>query len=374
MLAAGLLLSSCSHPSGEAARPGQRRGTGGPVPVMVATAAARDVPLEVPAIGNVQAYSTVTVRSQITGELREVHFQDGQEVKAGDPLFTIDPRPFEAALKQAEANLGRDEAQLVGARLEFEREKKLLEGQIASRDDYDKAEAAFHSLEATVMADRAAITNATLNLAYTNIRSPFDGRAGNVLMKAGNIVKAEDDTLVTLNQVHPIYVAFSVPEQQLPAIRKRMKESQLAVVVELPGESVRPRGTLTFIDNAVDVTTGTIQLKATFTNADNVLWPGQFVRTVLKLNVLTNATVVPSQAVQSSQTGDFVFVVGVDGRVEKRPVTTGVSSEGWLVIQNGVKPGETVVTDGQMRLAEGTQVKFPTPTNGVATGKGESAL
>jgi multidrug efflux system membrane fusion protein len=373
MLAAGLLLSSCSRQPGEAARPGQGRGTGGPVPVMVAAAAARNVPLEVRAIGNVQAYSTVTVRSQITGELRDVHIQDGQEVKAGDPLFTIDPRPFEAALKQAEANLGRDEAQLVGARLEFEREKKLLESQITSRDDYDKAEAAFHSLEATVLADHAAITNATLSLAYTNIRSPFDGRAGSVLMKAGNIVKAEDDTLVTLNQVHPIYVAFSVPEQQLPAIRKRMKESALTVAVELPGETTNPEGALTFIDNAVDVTTGTIQLKATFTNVDNILWPGQFVRTVLKLNVLTNATVVPSQAVQSSQTGDFVFVVGAGDRVEKRPVTTGVSSEGWLVIQNGVKAGETVVIDGQMRLAEGTQVKFPAPTNSVSTAKGESA-
>lgn len=372
LLCTALLLNSCSRKPGGAVAPGQGRGTGGPVPVAVAVAEARDVPIEVRAIGSVQAYSSVAVRSQVTGELRNVHFREGDEVKAGDLLFTIDARPFQARLEQAQANLQRDEAQLASARQEFEREKKLLEQQITSRDDYDKAEAAFHSLVASVMADRAAITNAALNLEFTSIRSPIDGRAGSVPMKAGNIVKAEDDTLVTINQVHPIYVAFSALEQQLPAIRKRWKESALQVMAEIPGESASPKGELSFIDNAVDASTGTILLKATFANTDNALWPGQFVRTVLKLNVLTNATVVPSQTVQSSQSGDFVFVVRADSTVEKRPVTLGVSNEGWIVIPSGVKAGETVVTDGQMKLAEGAPVKFSPPTNGVAAVKGEN--
>ena len=350
-------LSGCSGN----ATPGDLAQKKGPsnvtVPVVVAQARAKDVPVELRNIGNVEAYSTVTVRSQITGQIIKVHFREGQEVKVGDLLFTIDPRPAEGMLRHAQADLKRDQAQLVSARLEFERTKKLLESSIASKDDYDKAEAAFQALEGTVLADQSAISNAALNVEFTAIRSPIDGRTGNLMVKEGNVVKAPDDKLVTINQVHPIYVTFSVPEQDLPAIRRRMQEAALPVEAEVLGEAADPpHGELTFIDNAVDATTGRIQLKATFPNADNALWPGQFVQTTLTLRTLAHATVVPAQAVQSSQSGDFVFVVKPDATVAKRPVVVGLSRGGLTVIEKGAEAGETIVTDGQLRLGEGSKV------------------
>lgn len=318
------------------------------------------MPVELRNIGNVEAYATVTIRSQITGQITKIHFQEGQAVKAGDLLFTIDPRPAEGALKQAEADLKRDQAQLVSVRLEFERAKKLLESSIGSRDDYDKAEAVFHALEATIMSDDAAVTRARLQVEFTSIRSPIDGRTGNLMVKEGNIVKAPDDSLVTINQVHPIYITFSVPEHELPAIRQRMKESPLIVEGEVPGESGEsPRGELVFIDNAVDMTTGRIKLKAVFPNTNDVLWPGQFLQTKLILRTLNHATVVPDQAIQSSQSGDFVFVVKGD-TVQKRPVVIGLSRAGMTVVESGVKAGETVVIDGQLRLREGSPVTTQT--------------
>src|ERR1043166_140247 len=272
-LASGALLAGCSERASVANAQNKGR-VSVAVPVLVAKAEAKDVPVELRNIGNVEAYSTVTIRSQITGQITKVHFREGQEVKAGDLVFTIDPRPSEGMLRHAQADLKRDQAQLVSARLEFERTKKLLESSIASKDDYDKAEAAFQALEGTVLADQSAISNAALNVEFTAIRSPIDGRTGNLMVKEGNVVKAPDDKLVTINQVHPIYVTFSVPEQDLPAIRRRMQEAALL------GEAADPpHGELTFIDNAVDATTGRIQLKATFLNADNALWPGQFVQT-----------------------------------------------------------------------------------------------
>ena len=356
---AAAALCGCSDKSGETSPAKNTRSTVA-VPVVVAQAEARDVPVELRNIGNVEAYSTVTVRSQITGQIIKVHFREGQDVKAGDLLFTIDPRPAEGMLLHAQADLKRDEAQLVSARLEFQREQKLLESSIASRDDYDKAEAAFHALEATVLADQSAISNAALNVEFTAIRSLIDGRTGNLAVKEGNIVKAPDDALVTINQVHPIYVTFSVPEQDLPAIRRRMQQAALPVEAQVSGEpDDPPRGHLSFIDNAVDATTGRIKLKATFPNTDNTLWPGQFVQTTLVLSNLAQATVVPSQAVQSSQSGEFVFVVKADATVQKRPVrpvALGLSRSGVAVIQSGVSPGETVVIDGQLRLVEGSKV------------------
>jgi multidrug efflux system membrane fusion protein len=330
------------------------------VPVQVAQAEAKDVPVQLQNIGNVEAYSTVTVRSQVTGQITKVHFKEGQNVKAGDLLFTIDPRPAEGALRRAQADLKRDQAQLVSARLDFERVKKLLESSIASRDDYDKAEATFHALEATLMADQSSISNATVNLEYTAIRSRIDGRTGSLMVKEGNVVKAPDDVLVTINQLRPIYVTFSVPETDLPLVRRYMRENTLPVEVEVPGHSQeRARGELTFIDNGVDPATGRIKLKATFANSDDALWPGQFVQTTLTVYTLPHATVVPSQAVQSSQNGDFVFVVKPDATVTKRNVSIALSQGAMIVIERGVQAGETVVTDGQLRLAEGSKVVLP---------------
>jgi multidrug efflux system membrane fusion protein len=363
LLALTLIFSGCSAKA--TGNDAQKKVSSPPVPVVVARAEARDVPVELRNVGNVEAFSTVTIRSQITGQITKIHFREGQEVKAGDLLFTIDPRPSEGSLKQAQADLKRDQAQLVSVKLEFERAKKLLENAIGSRDDYDKAEAAFHALEATIMADEASVSRARLQVEFTSIRSPIDGRTGNLMVKEGNIVKAPDDFLVTINQVHPIYITFSVPEQELPAIRQRLKESPLIVEGEVPGEIGEPvRGELTFIDNVVDTTTGRIKLKAVFSNTNDVLWPGQFLQTKLILRTLNHATVVPDQAIQSSQTGEFVFVVKADSTVQKRPVVVGLSRRGTTVVENGVQAGETVVTDGQLRLKDGSSVTSHTQGGG----------
>lgn len=356
-----LLLASCSRRAPVAGRPESGAGSG-PVPVLVARAAARNVPVEVQAIGTVQAYSAVAVRSQLTGKIAAVHFREGQEVRVGDRLFTLDSRPWRAALNQAQANCKRDEAQLASARLEFERTKSLFDGKIASQQDYDTAEAAYQALEATVLADNAAVSNAQVNLEYTEIRSPIEGRAGNLTIKAGNVVKAPDDILLSITQVHPIYVAFAVPEQSLPAIRREARRRALQVMANAPGDAGEAaRGELTFIDNTVDTNTGTILLKATFANANDVLWPGQFVQVSLTLSNLVDATVVPSQAVQAGQDGEFVFVVKADNSVEARPVETSIAYDGQIVVVSGVKPGDTVVTDGQLRLVPGAKVNIKKP-------------
>jgi multidrug efflux system membrane fusion protein len=353
-----LLAAGCSRQSEAGAKAQQRPG----VPVLVARAEARDVPVEIRAMGNVQAYSKVSMRSQITGPIMQVHFEEGQEVKAGDRLFTIDPRPFVAALNQARASVKRDEAQLLGARLTFERTSNLFQIKIASQQDYDTAEAAFASADATVLADAAAVSNAEVSLEYTDIRSPIDGRTGNLTVKAGNVVKAPDDVLLTITQIHPIYVVFSVPEQQLPAIRQRARETTLPVKAIVPGDTNHPAwGELTFIDNAVDMTTGTILLKGTFTNTNTVLWPGQFVQVTMILSQISDAVIVPAQVVQTGQNGQYVFVLRPDETVEMRAVTTGLNFEGDTIVSSGLKVGETVVTDGQLRLTPGAKVSVKSP-------------
>jgi len=362
LLAGGLLFASCSQktasPGGEKAS----RATGAPaVPVLVAQATKRDVPVEIQGVGTVQAYSFVSIRSQVTDEIVKVHFREGQEMKAGDLLFTLDPRPFEAALNQAKANLQRDEAQMVNSRVSFERTSNLFASKIASQAEYDLAEATYQSAQSTVGADQAAITNAQVNLGYTAIRSPIDGRTGNLTVKEGNVVKAPDDVLVTLTQIRPIYVAFAVPEQYLPAIRRRAGESTLGVQAFASGDTNElAQGDLTFIDNTVDTNTGTILLKATFANTNAVLWPGQYVQATLTLSNLVGVTVVPSQAVQTGQNGEYIFVVKPDQTVEARPVVAGLTYDGAQVISSGLQPGETVVIDGQVRLKPGANVEVKT--------------
>jgi multidrug efflux system membrane fusion protein len=360
LMAGGLLFSSCSQKSPDS-NAGKSTSSAPGVPVLVAQATKQDVPVEIQGVGTVQAYSFVSIRSQITGEIVKVHFHEGQEVKAGDLLFTLDPRPFEAALNQAEANLQRDQAQLVNGRLNFERTSNLFASKIASQADYDSAQATYQSAQSTAAADAAAITNAQVNLDYTAIRSRIDGRTGNLTVKEGNVVKAPDDVLMTLTQIRPIYVSFAVPEQHLAAIRRRAGENTLAVTAFAPGDpNDVARGDLTFINNTVDTNTGTILLKGTFPNTNDVLWPGQFVQATLTLSNLTGVTVVPSQAVQSGQNGEFIFVVKPDQTVEARPVTAGIIFNGSQVIDSGLNSGETVVTDGQVRLKPGTKVSAKT--------------
>ena len=327
-----------------------------PVPVVVVKALVKNVPVEIKAVGNVQAYSAVAVRSQITGPIVGVHFEEGQEVKAGDLLFTIDARPLEAVLSQAQANVKRDEAQLLSSRLEFLRTSNLFQIKIASQQDYDSAEASFRSAEASMLADSAAVSSAQVSLSYTQIRSPIDGRTGDLKAKAGNVIKASDDVLLNITQIHPIYAVFSVPERNLPAIQRRMRDATLPVAAMISGEQEKPRGDLTFVDNAVDTTTGTIMLKATFPNQDNLLWPGQFIQLSLGLSNLLQVTVVPSQAIQSGQAGDYVFIAKPDETVEMRPITTSVTQSGMTVITTGVQPDELVVTDGQLRLTPGAKI------------------
>ena len=328
-------------------------------PVLVAQAIVTNVPVRIQPepVGHVLPVSTVTIHSQIQGMISEVHFKEGQEVKKGDRLFTIDPRPSQAALDQARAALARDSAQLEYAKINFAREQKLFDQKLISEDELDTNRASQDALNGTVAADRAAITNALLNLDYCEIRSPVDGRTGSLQAFAGNVVKAPDDILLTINQIHPIYVAFAIPEQYLPAVKKQMDGDPLAVTASFENmEGPAPAGELTFVDNAVDATTGTILLKATFPNKRDVLWPGQFVSVSLTLQELTGVIVVPSQAVQTGQNGQFIYVVKPDQTVEERAVTAGITYDGDTVIQKGLSAGETVVTDGQLRLAPGVKV------------------
>ena len=328
-------------------------------PVVVAKASTTNVPVRIdpPPVGHVTAYKSVAVHPQAGGVLQQVCFNEGAEVKSNALLFTIDPRPSEAALAAAGAALKRDTAQLENSKIQFDREQKLLEQKLVSQNDYDTSKAGMDALQGTVQADEAAVTNAWLNLGYCQIRAPFDGVTGALQKHEGDVVKSPDDTLVTLNQIHPIYVQFGVPEQFLPEIRREQHGHPLKVSASFENMNVPPlRGELTFIDNSVDTTTGMIQLKAAFPNEDGVLWPGQYVTVSLTLSDLTNIVVVPSQAVQTGQNGQFIYVVKPDKTVEERPVTIGITYEGQTVIEKGIQAGETVVTDGQLRLSPGTAV------------------
>lgn len=326
---------------------------------MAETAVQKDVPLQIKAIGTVEAYVTVAVKSQVNGELADVFFREGQDVRKGDRLFRIDPRPFEAALRQAEAALARDLAQAKNAELEAQRYTALAEKGFVSKQEYDRARTNFEALAAAVKADEAAVETARLQLAYTTITSPIDGRTGSILVKQGNVIKENDTQLVTINQIAPINVAFSVPEQDLAAVKKHRAAGGLTVEASAsPGGMRAAAGSLTFIDNAVNTATGTILLKATFPNRDRMLWPGQFVDVALTLATEKGRVVVPSSAVQTGQEGPYVFVVKQDMTAEYRPVKTARTFDRLAVIESGVAAGETVVTDGQLRLTPGAKVEI----------------
>jgi membrane fusion protein, multidrug efflux system len=352
VLYASALLMACSQ--SKTAAPGVPV-----VPVLAATVEQKDMPVQVQAIGAVEAYSAVAVKTQITGELTGVYFKEGQDVRKGDLLFTLDKRPFEADLKRQEANLERDTAQAKLAHLDADRYEGLYKQGIVSKQQYDQAQANAAALDAAVQADKAAVENARVQLVYCSIYSPINGRTGTLMIHQGNMIKANDTPfLININQVEPIYATFSVPEQYLADIKRFAAAGKLPVEATVQGDSHPVVGKLSFIDNTVDQTTGTIKLKGEFANTDRRLWPGQFVNIALVLHTQPNAVVVPSQAVQNGQQGQFVFVIKPDMTVETRSVTVNRTSSGQSIVDMGLKPGDRVVTDGQLRLVPGSRIEI----------------
>jgi multidrug efflux system membrane fusion protein len=328
------------------------------VPVTVVTVAQQNVPFRLQAIGNVEPLSTVALKARVDGQIVEVNFKEGQEVRQGRVLFKIDPRPFEAALRQAEAVHARDTAQKEQTRSQERRYQELLQKNFVSKEAYAQIRTNADSAEAVALASKAQVDNARLQLEYCTIRSPIDGYPGKIQIQMGNLVKANDtNALVILNQVHPIYVSFAIPEQSLATLRTYMKTGPLAVDAGPPNSGkIAASGTLVFVDNAVDSTTGTIKLRAQFANRDNALWPGQFVTVSLKLYDQKNAIVVPSQAVQTGPDGQYVFVVKPDMTTEVRKVTVERAEGDNVIVAKGLQNGEQVVTRGQLRLAPGVKV------------------
>src|SRR5438093_6177791 len=386
-----LTLTGCS--SAPRAQSGGREFP--PVPVSTGTAVEESVPIEVRAVGNVEAYSSVQVKAQVGGPLLNVKFTEGASVQEGDLLFEIDPRPFREALRQAEAavskdeaqlrvaqaNLDRDRAQLKNAQAEAARFEQLSKEGISTRQQDDQVrtaadvaehaargdEAVIESIRAALESDRAALEQAKLNLAYCEIRAPISGRAGNLLMHPGNLVKANgDNPLVVINQIVPIFVTFGIPERYLGELSRQHSRHKLSVEASPEKDSNRAvRGTLAVIDNAVDPNTGTIRLKAVFDNKGGRLWPGQFVNVVVTLDT-QRATLIPAEAVQVGQSGSFVYVVKTDQTVEPRPVVVGQTVAGKVIVEKGVAAGETIVTDGQSRLFPGAKIAGSTSAAGSA--------
>jgi membrane fusion protein, multidrug efflux system len=355
-----LFLGACSNsPSAEEPKSKERPA----VPVTVASVFTKDVPIQVSAVGNVEAYSTVAVKSRVSGELVGVHFQEGQEVKEGDLLFTIDKAPYEVALKEAQARLERDQALARKARDDVRRNMPLAEKDIVSRQSLDQYSSTAEAAEALVKADQAAVENLQLQLGYCSIRSPISGRTGSLLIQKGNLVKANDEnkSLLTVHQLEPIYVTFAVPEKYLGEINRRTREGKMEVQVntqENPGLAESITGVVSFVNNTVEQSTATIRLKATFQNRDRRLWPGQTTSALLTLGVQPKAVVVPSQAIQAGQSGSYAFVVKQDQTAELRLVSVSRTTNGETVIEKGLSPGETVVTDGQLLLTSGARVSI----------------
>jgi len=353
----GSVLLFCSGPRPLAQESKTPRGPAA-VPVTVVTVSQQNVPFRLQAIGNVEALSTVALKARVDGQIVEVTFKEGEEVRKGSVLFKIDPRPYEATLRQAEATQARDVAQRDQARSQERRYQELLQKNFVSKEAYAQIRTNADSAEAVAQASKAAVDSTRLNLEYCTIRSPIDGYPGKIQIQMGNLVKANDtNPLVVLNQVHPIYVSFAVPEQSLAMLRTYMKKGPLAVDAGPPNSGkIAASGTLVFVDNAVDATTGTIKLRARFANQDNALWPGQFVTVSLKLYDQKGAIVVPAQAVQTGPDGQYVFVVKPDMTTEVRKVTVERAEGDNAIIARGLQTGEQIVTRGQLRLAPGVKV------------------
>ena len=344
------------------------------VPVLAARVEKREMPIEVSAIGNVEALQSVAVQARVSGEIDQVAFREGQDVQPGDLLFTIDPRPYQAALAEAQARLERDRALAKNAEETAARYADLVKKDYVTPEQYEQMRAGGEAARATARADEATVENARLQLSYTRITAPIAGRTGSIQVHKGNMLRPNDErTLVTINQIRPIAVAFTVPEAAFDQIRRAREDSKLSVVAQAsrgpadpaaPGSEVAPgggekpeNGELSFVDNTVDRATGTVRLKATFANDTGALWPGRFVDVVLTLSHDRDALVVPVEAIQTGQQGSYVFVVKDDSTVESRPVTVGRKQGGRVVIAKGLSADERVVTDGQMRLAPGVKVE-----------------
>ena len=368
-LAASCALSACSGGEAVSSTPPSGRGGGQnpPVPVTATKVEQKSVPFDVQAIGTVIAASTVAVRSQITGELMSVNFKEGDEVKEGQVLFTLDKRPFEASLQQAEATLQKDVAQAANAKAQAARYQDLAQRGIATREQVDQMTTQAAALEATVAADRANVQSARVQLDYATIEAPISGRTGLLQVHKGNLVRANDTIpIVSINRITPVYVTFAIPESMLPQFKQFMGAGTIRVEARAPNDTGRASiGRIDFIDIAVDSTTGTIKVKGTFPNEDRKLTPGQFVNVNVTLTTDSNATVVPTTAVQSGQQGTYVYVIKSDSTAELRPVTVARTHGDDSIIRTGLKPGETIVTDGQLRLVPGSRVS-------VKSGRGNS--
>lgn len=350
LLAAMMGLGACGGQNGERPAPP-------PKPVTVAVAEARDVPLYLDEIGSCEAIESVSVRPQVSGRLTDVHFEDGAFVKKGDLLFTIDPQPFQAALDRAQATLAQDEAKLVFARKEFTRQEELRKTKVIAAQDLDSSESNSAAAMAQVAADRAAVESAKIDLDYTRITSPIDGKAGQRLIDPGNIVSANSTDLVVVKLQNPLHVEFTIAEDSLPRVRTFYEKEGLSAEAWVPADPGEKRkGVIDFLDNAVQSSTGTVTLRAVMPNDDNFFWPGQFVKVRLLLDELKDAVLVPAESLQVGQKGPFLFVVKDDSTVELRPVQPGQPQGDDLVISGGLEAGEKVVVTGQLSLAPGAKV------------------
>jgi len=358
LLSASLVCGACSA---KKEKPKNKPG----VPVTVALAQQKDMPVQVKAIGNIEPFNSVAIKSQISGQIARVHFKEGSDVRKGDLLITLEPESFQAAVSQGEATLVKNQAQARFGRSQADRYQLLLKDGIVTQDQYEQLRANAESYAATVVADRAALKSARIQLSYCYIRSPISGRTGNLSLQLGNLVKANDLPLLTINQVNPIYAVFSIPEKRLAEVKRAMAGGELKIAAVIPNEpGVQETGTVSFLDNAVNAATGTIKLKGVFANTSRRLWPGQFVDLLMTLSSRQNVVVVPNQAIQISQQGEFVYVVRPDQTAEMRQVTVGSSVGGESVIEKGLAKGETVVVDGQLRLAPGARVEAKGPQTG----------
>jgi len=362
--ASSLTLVACAGGRAESTTPpppgGGRGGGGGAVPVTVAEVVQKAMPLQVRAIGTVEPSQVVAVRAQLTGELTSVRFTEGDDVKEGQVLFTLDRRPLEAALKQAEANLERDIAQSANAVAQAKRYDDLANKGIATKEQVDTANANSIALGATVGADRAAVENARVQLQYATIAAPLSGRTGQLMVHPGNLVRANDATsLVVINQLTPTNVTFAIPEAQLPDLKRYLAQGAVPVDADPPNDDTpASHGRVTFVDNSVDMSTGTIKVKGSFPNTDRRLWPGQYVNVIVTLTTDRTATVMPLAALQNGPQGTYVYVVKSDQTADLRPVTVARQTGTEVIMKDGVKPGDTVVTDGQLRLVPGSRVSI----------------